>query len=619
MTADGGGVRIARSAETDSGFGPWTTHQVFEGATPFHQASASLLPDEQVAVVRFEQAESRVVGRVLSASGDLTPPAAIDLDVPADWVDGAWVDVAATAGQVVAVVTVPSADATTAPRVWVSRLDLASNTWDQPVDLVARVGGAVEAWSGVLAGVAAEGSHVAVAWRLPTAGQPDMFDHHVMRSDDAGATWTHLDVVSSSATYPKQRPQVAWRGETVALGWLAKAPDGATLTLRANATGSAWTAEPSREVPGTSTYERELSLLAGRWALVTSSRHAYVLDPAGWTHVSQAAGVRSSFSGDRFVGVDDGGTLHLHTLDTTSPQLDVLGVSSPQRADQEVSAVAKDAGGVRTLRCLLDDVEFASSGSRCSVPTPVTTGDHTLQVDVTDNAGLTATRSTSWLADGELPTVRWTSVPRRWNLHQDEYFRWHGSDHVTGLKRYVVSSVWSWTDRTGTYRRDSSLGPTVERGLAWVGTGETRCLRVRAVDRVDNSSPLSSAICVVGPLDDTQAKPSAQRHIQRVPSRYYLGDGGTLLKYGGATLSTSSVSPVTDVAVRAKTCPTCGTMSVYFGTQAWKVNLRSSRSTLKVIDLPFKQAFKPGQLKVRKTSSGTVIIDAFYLRTAAPW
>jgi len=141
--------------------------------------------------------------------------------------------------------------------------------------------------------------------------------------------------------------------------------------------------------------------------------------------------------------------------------------------------------------------------------------------------------------------------------------------------------------------------------------GTTYCYRVLARDKAGNTSGPSVQRCTARLVDDPALKHSTG--WSKVSSPAYYGGSASRTKKLGATLSLGNVHGVR-LALRATTCPTCGSVKVLLGTTLVKTVSLVSATTkpAKLITIPLPQKMV-GTVKITTRSTKVVTIDGLGL------
>lgn len=242
-------------------------------------------------------------------------------------------------------------------------------------------------------------------------------------------------------------------------------------------------------------------------------------------------------------------------------------------------------------------------------------GSHTLAVTATDPFGHQRKASWTWVVDTTAPAVSTSTLPTV-VLSGSATFRYAGSD-AGGVASYDVRY------RKGAWL-DASFGPlTLPTG--WAGTtatsrtlslapGVEACFSVRARDVAGNVSAWSAERCTSAALDERALSRSAGWTSLASSSAYR----GTLLRStsSGRTLTLPG-APLRRSVLVAMTCPTCGSVEVWYDTtRVATISLVSSTvQARRVFVLPaLSRVTLSTNVRLRSTSSRSVVIDGLAVR-----
>jgi hypothetical protein len=165
----------------------------------------------------------------------------------------------------------------------------------------------------------------------------------------------------------------------------------------------------------------------------------------------------------------------------------------------------------------------------------------------------------------------------------------------------------SWNGSFGSFSYQSTSKPTLALPVA---AGSTYCFSVRARDALGYASTSwSPERCTAVPLDDR----SLTRHgpwTSTTGSAYYLSTSSRSSAYGASLVRTSVKAR--RIAIVATTCPTCGSIRVYWGaTLVRTISLRSSTTANgRTIAVVAFTSVRSGTVTVKvATSRRNVLID----------
>jgi hypothetical protein len=240
------------------------------------------------------------------------------------------------------------------------------------------------------------------------------------------------------------------------------------------------------------------------------------------------------------------------------------------------------------------------------------------EMNVATGWGYLRTASSAFLADApfnvdvttpavtpsRLPTVSLTAPLR---------FEYAGQDSQSGVASYDVRMAVASYYGGFTWKYPASWQGTSATSVTTQPVrGATYCFSARARDHLRNVSAWTPLQCTASPLDDRNLSASAG-WLQASSPTYYL-DTISRATSAGRTLTRTNVQ-THRVHLVATTCPTCGTVGVYWnGTLIKTISLRSttavSRRVLGVTTFP---GVASGTLVLRSLTSGPVYVDGLSL------
>jgi hypothetical protein len=289
--------------------------------------------------------------------------------------------------------------------------------------------------------------------------------------------------------------------------------------------------------------------------------------------------------------------------------------SPPAGSYTAVSAGGSSACAIQTARTLAC-WGWTSWGGEATAPSGTFTavaagGEHTCAIRTDETLACWGWNGYGQVTPRPTPTLRalptWlatTAIPLRWSA------------------RPALAPVSSYDVRYRRARWNGDFGPTVTWRSATTATGatftaspgSTYCFSVRARDADGGVSPWTVETCTAIPLDDRSVARSWS-WAARTGSAYYLSTYLRSSNYSAKLTRTGVVAK--RIALLATTCPTCGSVQVYWGSTLLKtVNLYSkttaSRKLITVVAFPWARS---GTLSIRVVSSGKkVIIDGIAIR-----
>ena len=160
---------------------------------------------------------------------------------------------------------------------------------------------------------------------------------------------------------------------------------------------------------------------------------------------------------------------------------------------------------------------------------------------------------------------------------------------------------------TGWKTLTTTTASSVKLSLA---VGVTYCVQVQTYDLSANASPWSAQSCTTRPFDD-RALVASSGWVRKTSSHYYRSTF-TKTVASGRTLSIGVRGR--RIGVLAATCPSCGVVAVYIGTQyVGRVNLHSSGIQYKRLFMLRPFALRSGTVKLVTRGAHLVQIDGLVI------
>jgi hypothetical protein len=239
----------------------------------------------------------------------------------------------------------------------------------------------------------------------------------------------------------------------------------------------------------------------------------------------------------------------------------------------------------------------SGGGATCALKTDGTLACWGYKADALANPPRPAvTALPTWLASTAVP-VGWSATPG-----------------IAAVTRYDVRyRRAAWNRGFGPYVTWRA-GTVATRATFGASPGYTYAFSVRARDAAGRVSAWSAEKYTAVPLDDRSLSRSAS-WTRGTGSAYYRSTYLRSSTYGARLSRTGVVAR--RIALLATTCPTCGTVKVYWGSKWLKtVSLHSDRTVnRKLITVTTFTSARSGTLSVRVSSSGKrVIIDGVAIR-----
>ena len=185
---------------------------------------------------------------------------------------------------------------------------------------------------------------------------------------------------------------------------------------------------------------------------------------------------------------------------------------------------------------------------------------------------------------------------------------WKATDTASGIGSYDVRArSAAWNGAFGAFSTWKSATPTTT-GSYPAAAGRTYCFSVRARDKSANVSSWSTDRCTSIPLDDVSLTSHLFTRSARIAGAF-AGTLSTTSQHGASLTRTGVVAR--SIALVARTCPTCGVVSVKWNGQGLKrISLAGPAATRSFAIASFARPTR-GTLQVVVTSSKRRIwIDA---------
>jgi hypothetical protein len=225
--------------------------------------------------------------------------------------------------------------------------------------------------------------------------------------------------------------------------------------------------------------------------------------------------------------------------------------------------------------------------------------------DTNDGAtGVTASQVAA-ISDGQPPGVTITGPTARFSLGTTVTTTYTGSDVASYDARYRLRS---WNGSLGSYQQPADWTGTsqLSRSLT-ASAGKEYCFSVSATDGLGNVSGWSAEKCQTVALDD-RSIPLGTHWTRGSSSTSYKGTF-TRTTTAGATLKLAGAR-FTQVALVVTTCPTCGKVNVYSGSQLLgTVNLHSATTKRKVVKTLPAVSLRTATVMIKTLDAHQVIID----------
>ncbi len=217
------------------------------------------------------------------------------------------------------------------------------------------------------------------------------------------------------------------------------------------------------------------------------------------------------------------------------------------------------------------------------------------------------------VANPVLPVAAVTALPT-WSLAASARVHWTarpGTDPVTGYEVRVRRAAWN--GGLGAYAA-LVTGTTATSATLALSAGSTACVSVQARDVAGRASGWSAETCTSAPLDD-RSLARFGTWASGTGSAYYRGTFRRAAGLGSRLVRTGVVAR--RLALVATTCPTCGSVRVYWGSTLLRsISLVSATTvTRRVITIATFPSARSGTVTIRVASSGRrVIVDGLAIR-----
>jgi hypothetical protein len=243
-----------------------------------------------------------------------------------------------------------------------------------------------------------------------------------------------------------------------------------------------------------------------------------------------------------------------------------------------------------------------------SVTVPITTdGFTTVSFFATDNWGnVELQKSVTVQKDSDPPSVPILTAPARFLTSTDIPVAWSASDDLSGVATFdtQVSSAPATTGLFGAFT-NWLIGTTATSGTFAGSPGHTYCFRALARDRAGNGGLFSPGRCGVVPVDDPKLAIAAGAWTRSTSATGFYRNTSTSTTAHNAALRSSPVV-AKQLALVARTCPTCGSVRVLWnGAVVKTISLQASPGTTKrVFKIPAFATQQSGTARIEVTSTG---------------
>jgi hypothetical protein len=243
-----------------------------------------------------------------------------------------------------------------------------------------------------------------------------------------------------------------------------------------------------------------------------------------------------------------------------------------------------------------------------SATVPITTdGFTTVSFFATDNWGnVELQKSVTVQKDSTPPSVPILTAPVRFLTSTSIPVAWSASDDLSGVASFdtQVSSAPAATGLFGPFI-NWLIGTTATSGAFPGSPGNTYCFRVLARDRAGIGGLFSSGRCGVVPVDDPNLAIASGAWTRSTSANGFYRKTSTSTTAQNAALESSPVV-AKQLALVARTCPTCGSVRVLWnGVVVKKISLQASPGAMKrVFKIPAFATQQSGTARIEIASTG---------------
>jgi hypothetical protein len=302
-------------------------------------------------------------------------------------------------------------------------------------------------------------------------------------------------------------------------------------------------------------------------------------------------------------------TLAPVTTATLSPPANANGWNNTNVSVQ-LNAIDGGNAGVRRIT-------FIAGGANPIPPTtvdgnsatvPITTdGFTTVSFFATDNWGnVELQKSVTVQKDSDPPSVPILTAPARFLTSTNIPVAWSASDDLSGVTSFdtQVSSASAASGLFGAFT-NWLIGTTATSGTFPGSPGNTYCFRALARDRAGNGGLFSPGRCGVVPVDDPKLAIVSGAWTRSTTANGFYRKTSTSTTAQNAALRSSPVV-AKQLALVARTCPTCGSVRVLWnGVVIKQISLQASPGAIKrVFKIPAFATQQSGTARIEVTSTG---------------
>jgi hypothetical protein len=297
------------------------------------------------------------------------------------------------------------------------------------------------------------------------------------------------------------------------------------------------------------------------------------------------------------------------TTATLSPPANANGWNNTN-VNVQLNAIDSGSSGVRRIT-------FSALGANPIPPTTVDGNSATVSITADGSTNVIYSATDNWgnvepqkfvtvRKDSGPPSTPLLSAPARFLTSTGIPVAWSASDDVSGVASFdaQVSSAPAATGVFGPFT--NWLIGTGATSATFPGSpGHTYCFRVLARDQAGNASLFSQNRCGVVPVDDAKLTIASGAWTRDTSATGFYRKTSTNTTAQSAALKSAPIV-AKQLAVVARTCPTCGSVRVLWnGVVVKKISLQASPgATKRVFKIPAFATQQSGVARIEVTSTG---------------
>ncbi len=297
------------------------------------------------------------------------------------------------------------------------------------------------------------------------------------------------------------------------------------------------------------------------------------------------------------------------TTATLSPPANANGWNNTN-LNVQLNAIDSGNSGVRRIT-------FSALGANPIPSTTVDGNSATVPITADGSTNVLFSATDSWgnvepqkfvtvRKDSGPPSVPILTAPARFLTSTSIPVAWSASDDISGVASFdaQVSSAPAATGLFGPFT-NWLLGTTATSGTLAGSQGTTYCFHVLARDRAGNGSLFSANRCGVVPVDDPKLAVASGTWTRSKTAKGFYRKTSTSSTARAAALESSPVV-AKQVALVARTCPTCGSVRVLWnGVVVKKISLQvTPGATKQIFKIPAFATTQSGAVRIEVTSAG---------------